>query len=145
MEADEQEKIRLNAVTIDRVTCGEQQPESDHFIASERSDAGAIEATHWRDAQAWFSYRMRNNNKNARFLYVQYLDRDPDRRFDVLVNGTKLQTIFLAGDKKDELQTVILPFTIEQTNQESLTIRFNALEGSRTGKIVAVRLITENL
>lgn len=53
-------KIRLNAMTVDGVVCGEQQPESDHFMQSENSQTGSVEDIQWRIAKGWFSYQLRN-------------------------------------------------------------------------------------
>ncbi len=55
----EAEKIKLEAATIDKVICGEQQPESDHFIASHRSGIGYVADRHYREASGWFSYKFR--------------------------------------------------------------------------------------
>src|SRR5690606_10874226 len=39
-EREERESLRLDGITIDRVVSGEQQPESDHFIKEEDTQAG---------------------------------------------------------------------------------------------------------
>ena len=142
---EEQERIHLDGVTIDRIACGEQQPESDHFIVSENSRTGAVGDVHWRDAKGWFSYRMQNINKKTRFLYLQYFDGDKNCQFDVLVNGESLQSIVLGDVENGALQTLILPLTQEQMAAETLLVRFNAHSGQSTGKVVQVRLLVDAL
>ena len=54
----EAEREKLDRLTTDRVVCGEQQPESDHFIRMERSRTGNDEGRAWRETEQRFSYRM---------------------------------------------------------------------------------------
>lgn len=51
IKREEEERIKLDSKTIDKVACGEQQPESDHFIQFEESNAGSFENIHWREAK----------------------------------------------------------------------------------------------
>ena len=57
----EQERQALELRTLDKVTCGEQQPESDHFIQMERSQGGDDNGRHWRLAETGghFGYTLR--------------------------------------------------------------------------------------
>ena len=70
----EREKNELEAATADKVICGEQQPESDHFIRSEQSRNGSHNDRHWRDAtgKGWFSYRMKTNGRDVSRLRFGY-------------------------------------------------------------------------
>ena len=52
-------------MTADKVICGEQQPESDHFIRLENSRTEDDEGIHWRDAAGWFSYRMKTTGQQV--------------------------------------------------------------------------------
>lgn len=61
MERDELESLQLNALTMDKVVSGEQQPESDHFIQQQNSVAGVFDDTRWREADGWFSYIMKKS------------------------------------------------------------------------------------
>lgn len=54
----EAEREALDRATTDRVVCGEQQPESDHFVRMERSQIGHDDGRPWRETTARFSYRM---------------------------------------------------------------------------------------
>lgn len=80
----------LDAMTVDLVVCGEQQPESDHFIAMERTTAGSDESTHWRRAErnGWFSYKMRPADKAPDTLRIYYRPGN-DRSATVYVNDVE--------------------------------------------------------
>ena len=122
---------------------GEQQPESDHFIKSENSNIGVNQDRHWRDASGWFSYVLKDKNNEAAKLQVTYFGQDRDRNFNIYVNGQLLAEEHLNGDKGDAFFTkdYMLPKKLIKKNQKELTIKFEAMEGSRTAGVYGVRLM----
>ncbi|MGC4234734.1 MAG: glycoside hydrolase family 127 protein [Niabella sp.] len=141
IEAEEQERIKLDGITVDKVVCGEQQPESDHFIQQQDSRTGFTDDVHWREARGWFSYRMKT--AGATQLYLKYFDNDKNRAFDVLINGKKLAAMQLNGGKGNTLQTYIVDVPSTLLGTETAEIRINAHSGSMTEKIAEVRLLRE--
>lgn len=137
----EKEQMLLDERTIDKVVCGQQQPESDHFIKSEHSATGFIEDIHWREAQAWFSYQMKNKEGVSKHLYLKYFDFDKSRNFNVLINGIKVSEIRLSGKSAQNLQTILLAIPADEQNKEQLNVKIEAQDGSITAKIVEVRLL----
>ena len=145
MEKKEAKQLQLDAVTLDKVVSGEQQPESDHFIKSDNSEAGVFEDTRWREARGWFSYQLNNSNKKAKYLYVSYFNNERSRNFDIILNGERVKSLSLTGYKGMEPQTVILPIPEKLMNEETLTVRFSAMPGSRTARITETRLLSEKV
>lgn len=143
MEAQEREKIKLNAKTIDKVVCGEQQPESDHFILSENSSIGFIEDVHWREARGWFSYQLKNNEKKAKYLYIAYFDQNRSRNFDIYINDEKVTTLNMEGKNGDKLLYAAYPIPVSEINKDVLIVKFVAHPKSMTTKIAEVRLLTD--
>ena len=139
IEAEEQERIKLDGITIDKMVCGEQQPESDHFIQQQDAWTGFTEDVHWREGRGWFSYRMKT--AGAAQLYIKYFDNDKNRSFDVLINDKKLATIQLNGGKGSTVQTYIVDIPSTLLSAETVEIRINAHGGLMTGKITEVRLL----
>lgn len=142
MEKEEAKRLQLDAVTIDKVVSGEQQPESDHFIATEKSNAGVHEDTRWREAAGWFSYVLRHNDQKGRYLHITYFNGERPRNFDILINEERVTSISLTGQNGMELQELIVPVTEEMAENEKLTIKFSALPGSSTARITEVRLLS---
>ena len=141
-----EEEIRerkLEALTIDKVAPGEQQPESDHFIKSENSNIGVNQDRHWRDASGWFSYVLKDENKEAAKLRVTYFGEDRDRNFNIYVNGQLLAEEYLKGDKGDTFfsKDYMLPQKLLKKKPQELTIKFEAMEGSRTAGVYGIRLM----
>jgi len=137
--------MSVDAVTVDKVVCGEQQPESDHSIKTEKSFTGITDDTHWREARGWFSYELKNSSHEARFLYLSYFHSDGTRNFEVLVNDEPVKTVSLSGDKGMEPQLLLLPIPGMLTGEETLTVKITATPGSMTARIAEVRLLTQAL
>ena len=131
------------ATTLDYVVCGEQQPESDHFIAFENSEIGVHQNRHWRHAAGWFSYRLRDAHREAKTLRLTLFGGDSNRRFRVLMNGHMLQEVLLDGSRGASFYTLDLaiPDALRAGSDGTLTVRFEALPGSIAGGIYEVRLM----
>ena len=65
LEAEERDRLALEARTIDRVPAGEQQPEVEHHVRSDGSTTGATNGRTWREANGWFSYELRLNTVDS--------------------------------------------------------------------------------
>lgn len=141
---EEAETRKLDMITADKIQLGEQQPESDHFIESKDSGTGYMEDRHFRDAKGWFSYQMKNNGKNASYLYLLYFDANANRTLNIEINGKKIMTQNLEGKSGALPQYLVIPIPDSEKNKETLTIKFLADEKLMTAKIIEVRLLTEN-
>lgn len=145
IEAEEKERIQLDAITIDKVICGEQQPESDHFIKFEDSKTGFLEDLHWREAKGWFSYQLKNNDKNAKYLYIRYFNRDNSQEFDIQINDQNLLTKNLDGKSGDKILTELIEIPSNLQNISTLELKFKAKPEKTTTKIIDIRLLNNSL
>jgi len=144
-KAKEEEEIRkLDNITTDKIQLGEQQPESDHFIDSKDSNTGYMEDRHFREAKGWFSYQMRNKDKNAKYLYLIYFDANNNRTLNVEINGTKAISKNFDGKMGGSPQSLLIPIPESESRKEILNVKFNTNEKSLTPKIIEVRLLTES-
>ncbi|MFP5394371.1 MAG: beta-L-arabinofuranosidase domain-containing protein, partial [Gammaproteobacteria bacterium] len=137
----EAERLALDAITIDQVAPGEQQPESDHAFAGEGADAGVNAGRHWRHASGWFSYVLNDPKKEASVLRLTFAKGDAGRAFDVVVNGQVLESIVLDGAASTEFYTrdVVLPASV--VGEPKLTVKFVAKPGSFAGGLYGLRLL----
>ncbi len=142
-EQKELEEQRLEALTIDYVAPGEQQPESDHFIKTENSNSGINGERHWRGASGWFSYELKDKNNGAGIVRITYYGKDAGRKFHILVDDIVIAEEHLQGNKGDTFFTkdYILPEKIGKKKDQTLTIKFQAAKNSRTAGIYGVRLM----
>lgn len=141
IEKEEEARIKLDAITIDKVVSGEQQPESDHFIQSNHSNNGFVEDIHWREAKGWFAYRLQNATKKSKKLYISYFNFDDNRSCDIYINGIKLATLELDGRGTDQLFTTIYSIPESEQNKEILEIKFVASSDKMTMKLTETRLL----
>lgn len=141
LAAAEAASSSLAAITLDVVSAGEQQPESDHFIASESSVTGVNHDRHWRSAKGWFSYKMTNKNREAASLRISYFG-SMNKQFTILVNNEPVAKVETDSNHNGSFYTIDypIPATISKLSDQ-LTIKFLAAEGSSTGNIYEVRLI----
>ncbi|AYM99024.1 glycoside hydrolase family 127 protein [Chryseobacterium sp. 3008163] len=140
---EEEEIRRLNNITTDKIQLGEQQPESDHFIDSKDSNTGYMEDRHFREAKGWFSYQMRNKDKNAKYLYLIYFDANNNRALNVEINGIKAISKNFDGKMGGSPQSLLIPIPESENRKQILNVKFNTNEKSLTPKIIEVRLLTQ--
>ena len=139
-EVTRQESIAqaLEARTADKVTCGEQQPESDHFVKMEQSGTGNDGGVHWRETRQWFSYRMKTNGRKVTAVRIAFRQEN-NRDARVLINDTEIGSFSTAPDGIIELP--VNPDVIGKAETISLKIA----KGSKniTPHVYEVRLIAE--
>jgi len=142
----EKQKRELDARTIDTVRCGEQQPEIDHNLLSDKSETGmAAQGRHFRRAKdgGWFSYEMKlpaPGTKSA--VRGLYWGRDGSGEFEVQIDGEKIATGQLKSTGKEEYYGTEYPITKQLTEgKEKVTVRFQAPEGKQVPRVFEVRIV----
>ncbi|MFD0836720.1 beta-L-arabinofuranosidase domain-containing protein [Mariniflexile aquimaris] len=134
----------LVSITLDYVASGEQQPEADHDIKSEKSNSGLHQNRHWRDATGWFSYNLKNKENRAKTIRVTYFGKDAGRKFKILVNGVEIAAVELNGSKGETFFDVDYSLPESVVDKDVLTVRFEADKNSSTAGVYGVRLISLN-
>lgn len=139
-------RLALDAITIDQVAPGEQQPESDHGFQGEGSNAGLNRGRHWRDATGWFSYRLKDAKHEAKRLQLTLSRQDAGRKFDVFVNGRLIETVEpdRAASQGFYTHDVAIPREVAATSNGMLEVRFVAQPGSTAGCLYGLRLLRDD-
>lgn len=137
---EEKERALLDAVTADKVICGEQQPESDHFIRMENSRTGDDEGVHWREAAGWFSYRMKANGKAAAKVRIVFRP-EAHRDAKVWINGQEAGT--LPPRQASGLLSAELEIPGSLRSQKELEVKISKGNEKVTPHVYEVRLIAE--
>ena len=139
-EVARQESIAqaLEARTADKVTCGEQQPESDHFVKMEWSGTGNDGGVQWRETRQWFSYRMKTNGRKVTAVRIAFRpEKNRDAR--VLINDTEIG-LFSTADNG----VIEIPVKADVIGKaETLTLKIAKGNKDITPHIYEVRLIAE--
>ena len=131
MAAEEKARMELEANTTDKVFCGEQQSESDHFFAGQGSWNGSDEGIHWRRTRTAFTYQMKI--AEAKTLRLKgFADRE---KIVVTIDGKTIGTV---NFNWQGIATLPLPTDLNAT---TVTISIGAEQGRQTPRISEVRLI----
>lgn len=144
MQEQEKERLALEARTLDQVATGEQQPEVEHNFKGEDTETGIHEGRHWRHARGWFSYDLKNTNREGHILRITYSGSDAGRTFDIFINHMLLATV--ASDGKAGNRFIDVDYPIPQSIRdnlpdEAMNVKFVAREGSVAGGVYHIRLM----
>jgi DUF1680 family protein len=136
---------KLAEKTIDVVFCGEQQPESDHFIESENSRTGVTDDRHWRSARGWFCYKFSKQTERTKKLGITFLCEEKAIISDIYINDIKIGSISLSeNDKKGwKYQEIGIPESITGNLKGSFVVKIATPAGSESAKITEVRVLRE--
>lgn len=136
----EAERQAIEQATVDKVICGEQQPESDHFVKMERVRNGDFNGRHWRMAEkgGWFSYDMRTNSQTVKKLQVICSGNDRSDA-SVQVNGKEVGIINPANVR--EPQTFTFDLSDVKAKEGILVVKFSPKSKDVTPRFFEVRLM----
>ena len=146
--ADE-EKARqaLEARTVDKVSPGEQQPETDHRMETDDSNKGNTEGIFFRDAKDghYFSYLMQTKGETNLSLQLKFWGQDEWRtsEFDIYVNDKLLCSVNNSHRwRTTQFKTVdyVIPSEFVKGKKE-IRVKFVAHKGKQVGQIYGVRLV----
>lgn len=139
-EADEKARIALELITADKVTCGEQQPESDHFSNVAESVNGDDNGRHWRmtGRNGWFSYILKTKGWPVQHVRIALNGREGNEA-TVLVNGKEAGSIIPHMPGNEEIHVIDIPQEFRSENVLEVTIK--GIEGKASPKIYEIRIV----
>lgn len=141
----EEERKKIEQMTVDFFQPGEMQPERDHRFESEKTWTETFKNKKYREADrgGWFSFRMGVNAGQPMALVFEYWGGFPgSRTFDILVNGTKIATENISNVKPGEFFFKAYDLADQLTvNGASVNVKVVPHEGHRAGPVFGVRTI----
>jgi len=145
LAAEERARLAREVATIDWIAVGQQQPEVEHDLQGEGMETGIHNGRRWRHG-SWIQYTLDSRGAREVVLSVTYSGDDRGRQFDILVNGTRIATQKLTGEKPNhfvEKQYTVSSEILQAAVNGRLTVRFAASEGL-AGGLYDVRLLGPN-
>ena len=85
--------MALEARTIDKINCGEQQPEVDHQYKGEQSNSGYDDEKFWRNTRSYISYQLQNKSNAGKYLEISILDDFKAENLEISINGNIAEII----------------------------------------------------
>ena len=143
----EEERQALEARTIDKVQPGEQQPETDHKMETDRSFTGNTNDVFWRDARDghYFSYLMQTKGLKDLSLRLKYwgVGEWKSHEFDIYVDDVLVKSVNNTGKYRiSEFKYEIYEIPSELLEGKTqVRVKFVAKPGRQIGEIYGVRLI----
>ncbi|MBQ8097850.1 MAG: glycoside hydrolase family 127 protein [Prevotella sp.] len=144
---EEQERQELEARTVDKVQPGEQQPETDHKMETDRSQTGNTNDVFWRDARDghYFSYLMQTGGHTDLKLRLKYwgVGEWKSHEFDIFIDDQLLTSINNTGKyriSEFKYETYDIPAAMLQ-GKTQVRVKFVAKPRKQIGEIYGVRLV----
>jgi uncharacterized protein len=148
-KAEVERARRLEALTVDFAQPGEMQPERDHQMRGERTEAGEHSGRKWRHARdgGWVSFDLKVLPGEPVSLVCTYWGGETGpRNFDILVDGVRIATQSLQQDRPGQFFDVTYPVSEELTRgKEKVTVRFQAHPGNTAGGLYGLRVVRRGL
>ena len=144
---EETARQALEARTVDKVSPGEQQPETDHRMETDDSSKGNTEGIFFRDAKDghYFSYLMQTKGETNLSLQLKFWGQDEWRtsEFDIYVNDKLLCSVNNSHRwRTTQFKTVDYVIPSEFVNgKKEIRVKFVAHKGKQVGQIYGVRLV----
>ena len=143
----EQERQALEARTVDKVQPGEQQPETDHKMETDRSQVGNSNDVFYRDARDghYFSYLMQTNGLTDLSLRLKYwgVGEWKTHEFDIFIDDVLIMSVNNTGKYRiSEFKYETYPIPADLLKGKSqVRVKFVAKPHKQIGEIYEVRLV----
>ena len=144
---EEQERQALEARTVDKVQPGEQQPETDHKMETDRSQTGNSNDVFFRDASDghFFSYLMQTGGQTDLSLLLKYwgVGEWKTHEFDIFVDDVLVKEVNNTGKyriSEFKYETYPIPAELLKGKQQ-VRVKFVAKPRKQIGEIYEVRLV----
>lgn len=131
LKKQEIEAMAIEAKTVDKINCGEQQPEVDHHYKGEKSDSGYDDGNFWRNTSSYISYQLVNKNLSGKFIEISFLDNYKLDNLEVLINEKPVEII----SKNNKF------IRLNVHTNEILNLKIKSKDGHPTSKIYQIRIV----
>lgn len=132
LKQQEAEALALEALTVDKVNCGEQQPEVDHSYKGQKSESGYDDEQFWRRTRSFITYQLQNKNRTGKYIDILALEDIKPDAIQFLINEKPADILSVEG-KTIRLKAI---------DNEVITLMIKAQNGTNTPRFHQIRLVT---
>lgn len=130
----EAEALAMEAKTVDKVNCGEQQPEVDHLYKGEKSDSGYDDDGHfWRNTRSYISYQLQNKGLSGKSLEIHFSGNLKTDDVSILINDQPAKTITV----KDKM------IVLKTDDKETVNVKISSENGKPTPRFHQIRIVKD--
>ena len=128
----EAEALALEARTVDKVNCGEQQPEVDHAYKGEKSDSGYDDdGRFWRNTRSYISYQLQNKGLAGKTLDIHFSGNLKTEDVGIFINDRAAEVLAV----KDKV------ITVKTDDKELVKLKITSENGRPTPRFFQIRLV----
>jgi uncharacterized protein len=131
LKQQEIDAIAIEAKTIDKINCGEQQPEVDHLYKGEKSDSGYDDGYFWRNTSSYISYQLTNKNQEGKSIEISFLGDFKLDNMAILINEKPAEII----SKNEKL------IRLKLDNSEVVNLKIMSKDGQKSAKLYQIRIV----
>ena len=131
IKKEEEEYLKLEAQTIDKVNCGEQQPEVDHNFKGEKSFSGNDEGKFWRSTTDYITYTLQDPDTKGHYIFFQFIEEINDSNTQIEINSKPLTNYTTSNNG----------ILIEINNNKIYAISIRSKNKKPTSKIHQIRIL----
>jgi DUF1680 family protein len=139
-KAQEKKVLKLEENTADRITPGEQQPESDHFFKGENSYNGVGVDSYYRATRGTITYELKAE-KSVKKLMIRMNDLIADRAMEVYLDDTLLGKVEFGANETNTFREVIFKVPSKSEAQGKYTLKMLAADGKHSPALTDIRLL----
>jgi hypothetical protein len=132
LKQQEAEAMVLEANTVDKVNCGEQQPEVDHQYKGDKSELGYDDEQFWRRTRSYITYQLQNKNRAGKYIDIRALETIKSDAIQLVINEKPAEILSIEG------KTIRL----KADDNEVITLTIRAKNGTNTPRFHQIRLLT---
>jgi len=123
--------LALEAITVDKINCGEQQPEVDHQYKGEQSNSGYDDEKFWRSTRSYISYQLENKNKAGKYIEIKSLDIVKPENLEILINGNAAEISSIENNT----------IKIKMPEEEKFQLKITAKNKIPTARFYQIRIL----
>ncbi|MDF7821781.1 glycoside hydrolase family 127 protein [Runella sp. MFBS21] len=129
----EVEALALEARTVDKVNCGEQQPEVNHSYKGEKSDSGYDDdGRFWRNTRSYISYQLQNKDSAGKTLEIHFSGNLKTEEVGIFINDRAAEVIAV----KDKV------IVLKADDKEVVHLKIVSENGRPTPRFHQIRIVT---
>lgn len=129
---------KLEAITVDKISLGEQQPESEHAFKGEQTLTGQKDGLFWRSTRSFIQYELKNMDAEGKVLRITLFKPESSEAYKLFLNGSLVET---KPRQIDAGQMLVHEFDLEKPLEEVLEVNIQSIDGKQTPKIHHIRLM----
>ncbi|MFI0430972.1 beta-L-arabinofuranosidase domain-containing protein [Mariniflexile sp. HMF6888] len=133
LKQQEIDAAALEAKTVDKISCGEQQPEVGHFYKGEKSNSGYNDDKFWRSTRGFMAYQLSNKNLQGKFLDISVLDELKLDNVEISINEKPAEII------STENKTI----RIKLSDMEIVNVKITSTNDRPTPRFYELRILKD--